>query len=298
MFDFRLKVFYTVALRHSFTKAAQELFITQPAVTKHIHELEKQLHQTLIERNGKHLELTAAGNLLFSYSKRIFALYDELEFEMAQLEGKAAGELRLGASTTIAQYILPRALAAFAKQHAAIRLSVIDGNTDFIEQQLQENKLDLGLIEGHSRKSFLHYIPFTDDELVLVTATANHAFKKTEISLDQLAGLPLVVREHGSGTLEILQHALQQQGISPEQLNIVLRLSTSEGIKQYLLHSNSFAFLSIHAVMQEILQQQLRVVELKELRINRTLQFVHLQGQPSPQAALFMRFCKALYKLK
>ncbi len=297
MFDFRLKVFYTVALRRSFTKAAQELFITQPAVTKHIHELEKQLQQTLIERNGKNIELTAAGSLLFDYSKRIFALYDELEFEMAQLEGKAAGDLRLGASTTISQYILPRALAAFSKQHTAVRLSVIDGNTDFIEQQLQDNKIDLGLIEGYSRKSFLHYIPFTEDELVLVTAAGNQQFKKTEISVAQLPQLPLVVREHGSGTLEILHHALQQYGVQPEQLQIVLRLSSSEGIKQYLLHSNSFAFISIHAIMQEVLQQ-LRVVEIKELRINRTLQFVHLQGQPSPQSTLFMRFCKALYKLK
>ncbi|MBN9298929.1 MAG: LysR family transcriptional regulator [Filimonas sp.] len=296
MFDFRLKVFYTVANKLSFTKAAQELFITQPAVTKHIHELESQLGQTLIERNGKVIELTAAGKILADSCKRIFSIYGELEFELAQLKGKAAGSLRIGASTTISQYILPAILAEFSQKHNTVRISVIDGNSEYIEQQLQDDKIDIAIVEGSSKKSFLHYAPFAEDELVLVTNTSKKQKQKEEITLQQLVKLPLVVREFGSGTLEILQQALQQQRIKPDDLNIILRLGTTEGIKQYLLHSNAYAFISIYAVLNEIKAGTLQVIEIKDLRINRMLQFVHTQGQPSALSSLFMRFCKRQHR--
>lgn len=289
MFDFRLKVFYTVAQRLSFTKAAEELFITQPAVTKHIHELETQLGQTLIQRKGRDIALTAAGNILFDYSKKIFSIYQSLEFDLGQLKGKAEGVLRIGASTTIAQYILPKLLAIFLEKYPQIKASLITGNTETIEELLQQEKIDVGLIEGSSNKSFVNYIPFAEDELVLVTNYNNNAYPKNIIAPKAIKELPLIVREEGSGTLNILQHALQSKGIHFNDLNIILRLGSTEGIKQYLLHSNSYAFISIHACPEELQNKTLKVIEIKGIRIKRTLQFIHTHGQPNKMIELFIK---------
>ena len=116
IFDFRLHVFHTVAKRLNFTKAAAELFITQPAVTKHIHELENQLKTKLFDRNGSRIKLTRTGEILLQHSEQIFEIYRNLEFEINSLSQRQSGKLRLGASTTAAQYILPPILAAFHKK--------------------------------------------------------------------------------------------------------------------------------------------------------------------------------------
>src|SRR6195952_4965810 len=127
IFDFRLKVFYAVAQRLSFTKAAAELFITQPAVTKHIKELEHQLNVQLFRRNGNSIVLTAAGKILTQYAEKIFQTYTELENELAQLNNMEAGTLHIGASTTLAQTILPKLLAMFKKTYPAVSFTFVQG---------------------------------------------------------------------------------------------------------------------------------------------------------------------------
>src|ERR1700712_5237641 len=134
IFDFRLKVFYTVAQRLSFTKAAGELFIPHPAITKHIKELEQQLNVQLFLRNGSNIVLTTAGKVLLQYAEKIFQTYTELETELAQLNKMEAGTLHIGASTTVAQTILPKILALFKKPYPEITFNFIQGNTDHISQ--------------------------------------------------------------------------------------------------------------------------------------------------------------------
>src|SRR6201746_2145503 len=130
IFDFRLKVFYTVAQRLSFTKAASELFITQPAVTKHIKELEQQLSVQLFKRNGNNISLTVAGKVLEQYAEKIFQTYTALETELAQLNNIEAGTLHIGASTTVAQTIFPKLLALFKKTYPSVIFTFTQGNTD------------------------------------------------------------------------------------------------------------------------------------------------------------------------
>lgn len=148
MSDFRLKVFCCVARNLSYTKAAQELFISQPAITKHVKELESQYQTRLFERLGNKIELTASGRLLLEHGEAILEAYNKLEFEMSLLRNEYSGELRLGASTTIAQYVLPPLLAKFIEKFPHVTVSMFSGNSREVEQALQEHRIDLALLEG------------------------------------------------------------------------------------------------------------------------------------------------------
>ena len=168
MSDFRLKVFQSVAKNLSFTKASQELFISQPAITKHIQELENFYQARLFERQGSKILLTEAGRLLLKHSEKILDDYKQLEYEIHLLHNEYIGELRLGASTTIAQYVLPPLLANFISQFPQINLSLLNGNSRGVETALQEHRIDLGLVEGIFRLPNLKYTLFLEDELVAV----------------------------------------------------------------------------------------------------------------------------------
>ncbi|WP_313361098.1 LysR substrate-binding domain-containing protein, partial [Empedobacter sp.] len=236
MFDFRLKVFDTVAKRLNFTKAANELNITQPAVTKHIKEIELNLNIKLFERNGTKIKLTKAGEILLKYTEEIFSVYQKMEFEIGQLQEKQKGTLRLGASTTIAQYVLPPILAEFRKRFPEIQLSLVIQNSERIEELLGNHKIDVGLIEAQIKNRTFHYFPFMKDEIVLVSRQNHSIFTKNNIKLDDLKNIPLVFREPGSGTLETIDLALKSKNIKLNELNIEIQLGSTESIKSYVLH--------------------------------------------------------------
>ena len=296
--DFRLRVFKTVAEKLSFTKAAHELFVSQPAVTKHINELEKQTGKPLFNRHGNSISLTGEGELMLSYAQKILALYHELEEELSSLQNQVSGHLRIGASTTIAQYILPRILAGFKKQYPEVQLTLLNANTERIEQLLLANSIDIGMIEGNSTLPQLHYEPFVEDEIVLVTSTDNSKMLQPEIELESLKNLPLVIREDGSGTLDIIEQALERQQIRRRDWNIEVQLGSTESIKQYLVHSQAFAFLSIHTVVEELSSNKLRIIDIKDREISRSLQFISLHGQHARLVGLFKQHCIRRYNQK
>jgi len=297
-FDFRLKVFYTVATRLSFTKAAAELFITQPAVTKHIKELEQQLNVQLFLRNGSSIVLTTAGKVLLQYAEKIFQTYTELETELAQLNKMEAGTLHIGASTTVAQTILPKILALFKKTFPEVNFTFIQGNTDVITQLVLAEKIDIAIVEGAAHYPQIAYAPFAKDEIVLVTRANNQLSKKAEISPKQILNIPLILREAGSGTLDIIFNALNDAGINPKDLQVEIRLESSIAIKQYLLYSETATFLSIQSVISELKYNELSIIDIKGLEIFRTFQFIQLHGKNSKLIDLFKRFCLTTYNLK
>lgn len=292
IFDFRLKVFHTVAHKLSFTKAATELFISQPAVTKHIHEIEQQLGTALFKRNGNSIVLTSAGEILLQYSEKIFDTYAALEAEMSQLNDVSGGNLRIGASTTIAQNILPRILALFKKAYPNISFSFVEGNTDSISLQVIAEKIDIALVEGNSHFPQLAYEPFAKDEIVLVTRSLSSLSKQPEITPQELLEIPLVLREQGSGTLDVVFKALNQVKINPKDLKVEAQFQNSSSIKQYLAHSETAAFLSIQSILKELKYNELSIIEIQELDIFRTFQFIQLHGNASKLIELFKRFCK------
>jgi len=293
VFDFRLKVFHTVAHKLSFTKAATELFISQPAVTKHIHELEQQLGHAIFKRNGNTISLTPAGTILLRHTEKIFDTYAALEAELTQLSDITSGNLRIGASTTIAQNILPRILALFKKSYPSVSFSFVQGNTDSISLQLIAEKLDIALVEGNSHFPQLTYEPFSKDEIVLVTRANSNLSKLVEINPEELLNIPLVLREHGSGTLDVVFKVLSDAKINPKDLKVETQFQSSGSIKQYLFHSETAAFLSIQSVLKELKYNELSIIDIKDLDIFRTFQFIQLHGNNSKLTDLFKRFCKA-----
>ncbi|WP_038330612.1 MULTISPECIES: LysR family transcriptional regulator [Empedobacter] len=297
MFDFRLKVFDTVAKRLNFTKAANELNITQPAVTKHIKEIELNLNIKLFERNGTKIKLTKAGEILLKYTEEIFSVYQKMEFEIGQLQEKQKGSLRLGASTTIAQYVLPPILAEFRKRFPEIQLSLVIQNSEKIEDLLANHKIDVGLIEAQIKNRTFHYFPFMKDEIVLVSRQNHSISIKNNIKLDDLKNIPLVFREPGSGTLETIDLALKSKNIKLNELNIEIQLGSTESIKSYVLHSDALAFLSIQSILQELKNQTLTIIDIKNLVIERNFNFIIPEGEQSKLANLFIDFCNR-YNLK
>lgn len=298
MADFRLEVFYTVARRLSFTKAAQELFITQPAVTKHIHELEEQYKTRLFERNGNKIELTNTGTILFKYTEQIFAIYRQAEFEINTVNNRTEGVLRLGASTTISQYVIPPLLAQFRESFPGITITLANGNTEAIEQLLVNREIDLGLIEGFHKSPLISYSEFVKDEIVLVCSSKNPLARSSEISLEQLRTIPLILRERGSGTLEVIEHCLEPHHTGLADLNIEMQLGSTEAIKSYLLHSKCMALMSVHAVLKELNSGELRIIDVAGLNIDRYFYIIHLQGKPDGLSETFIRFSKLRHNLK
>ncbi|RYC68683.1 MULTISPECIES: LysR family transcriptional regulator [Spirosoma] len=296
MLDFRLNVFYTVAKRLSFTKAAAELYVTQPAVTKHIQELEHQFGTALFDRRGNQISLTAAGSLLLRHAETIMATYRQLEFDMNALKGEPGGALRLGASTTVAQYVIPPILARFHEQSVDVSISLLNGNTEQIEQALLRNDIDLGLVEGRTHHSDIRYTPFVKDELVLICRADHPLADRDEITLDELKATPILLRERGSGSLEVIEHALRGQGIKLTDLTIEMQLGSTEGIKSYLSYSRCIAFVSVFAVQEELRAGTLKIVDVQNLTINREFYSIQLQGVSEGLPDTFMRFARQHYK--
>ena len=290
MSNFRLKVFYSAAMHCNFTKAAEEMCITQPAVTKHIKELETELDIKLFDRKSGKVVLTKAGIIVFDYSQKILSLDTQLAFDLGRLKKQYAGNLRLGASTTIGQYILPPILAKFSQKYHDIKLELRNDNTHKIEEALLANNIDLGIVEGISKHNGIKYIPFLKDEIVLIAHTSQPYSTKDEITIKELLTLPLVLRELGSGSLEVILNKLKEENIGLQDLNIVMHLGSTESIKTYLANSNCLGLISISSVSKEISNGEFKVIDIKDLQFERTFNIIHTHGKPSGFAEIFMQF--------
>lgn len=292
MDDFRLRVFITAVRTLSFTRTAEQLCISQPAVSKHVGELESRYGVQLFTRRGSRLELTEAGRTLLASAERVADDYRRLEYEMSLCTGQTEGELRLGASTTIAQYLLPPILARFTTRFPKVRVSLLSGNSGQVEQALGDHAIDLGLVESVSRRQGLHYTPFRADELVLVARPGGKYARTESVTPEALCRIPLVLRENGSGTLEVIIAALADRGIRLSQLNVVLRLGSTEGIKGFVRHSDAMAIVSAFSVVDELRSGALRIVDLEGLTLLRDFVFVHNEAHPARLVRQFLDFVR------
>ncbi|MFI3259908.1 MAG: LysR substrate-binding domain-containing protein [Rikenellaceae bacterium] len=287
--DFRLQVFVTTARELSFTRTAEELNVSQPAVTKHIKELERLLSTPLFRRSGNRISLSAGGERLLPLAKSILSGYDRLneEFDESCDGDSLNGRLRLGASTTITQYILPEILAKFSKSYPRIEITLKSGNSEEILRGIDEERIDLALVEdAHSFPAF-HYEKFANDRVVLVSANR----VKHPISIDEIEKLPLILRENGSGTLDVVERELAGHNISRRSLNVVMQIGNSEGIVRYLKASKCYAFISQAAVEDYLQREELYLCEIEGVKIERELRFAMLHGTTHRLVELFKEFC-------
>ena len=295
MSDFRLRVFQAVAQHLSFTKAAQALFITQPAVTKHIHELEKQYAQRLLARRGNRVALTEAGRLLLHHAETVAASAQQLDDHLLALRDpdEAAGRLRLGASTTLAQYVLPPLLPAFQQRYANVQLTLLNANSEHIAEALLRGELDLGFVEGRSKNRDLHYELLLPDELVAVRRATPAGPPQQPLPLAEALACPLVLRERGSGTLEVLEFALRTLKIKLSSLPVAFYFDNTEAIKAYLEAApEALGFVSRRALERELVGGLLEIVPVVGLHLPRLFEAVWVQGQPLPRAA--QRFLRSV----
>jgi len=288
--DYRDKVFLSVAEHLSFSKAAEDLNISQPAVTKHIKELEIKFNANLFDRLGNKVYLTYAGQKAYNALKEIEKQYRDLNFEIGQISNSISGEFIIGASSTISQYVIPKAIASFLKQYPKIQIHLLNGNSFDMEKLLLENKVDMALVENYSSQPGISYKNFMDDELILVTGTNSVYAKRKHINKEDLRQLPLVVREHGSGTLEVINEALTGQGFDIEKLNTVIHLGSTESIKNFLLDFDGLAIVSEKAVLTELYINNLVRLKVRDFSIPRKFRIALKRGHKASQVELFENF--------
>jgi DNA-binding transcriptional LysR family regulator len=294
MLSTRHEVFYEVALNLSFSKASQILFISQPAISKHIKALEAYYKIPLFERKGNSIRLTEGGIILFNQIKEAKRIESFLEYQISVIHNKtnAKGELNLGASTTVALYILPKILSKFHHEFSNINISLLNRNTDTIINALLNEEIDIGIVEGRKNKSTLLYKPFLSDEVVAVCSKESFIASKKNIKIKDIVGLPVVLREQGSGTLEALKENLRSNGIKMSDLNVTVRLSGTEALKNFLKVDTCLGFLPKGAILKEIENGELQVVKIEGLKIFRDFYFIQRHGSENNDInKIFIKFC-------
>ncbi|MDD4881620.1 MAG: LysR family transcriptional regulator [Gallionellaceae bacterium] len=251
MADRRLQVFFTVAKQLSFTKAAELLFMTQPAVTFQVKQLEEHFNTRLFERSHGKISLTPAGELTLDYAERILNLTTEMEARISELTGQVSGPLLIGASTTIAEYMLPRLLGEFKRLHPETQARLTVANSETIEHKVADHTLDLGLIESPSHNPNLITQICCEDELVMICSPSDKLAKLSMVTPKQLSAHPYISRESGSGTRECIDDYFRINGANLDELNLVMELGSREAIKGAVIAGLGAAIVSITTVAKE-----------------------------------------------
>jgi len=274
------QVFFETASHLSFSKAAQVLYMSQPAISKHIKQLETYYKTPLFERRGSTIRLTEVGNILFHHLKKAKHVQKELEYEISTIrdQSEARGTLNLGSSTIVTLYMLPEILSGFRQQYPDIAVQVVNRNSENVFRALEDGQIDLGIVEVEKKLTSVAYQHFTSDEVIAVCSSKSPWAKKKKLSLKELCQVPMVLRERGSGTLSALTRELNNAGIRISDLNAKVRLGGTEALKNYLLVDASVGFLSKYSVAKELAQGELVELKVESLNIWREFFFIRRHG--------------------
>ncbi|HAR37953.1 MAG TPA: LysR family transcriptional regulator [Porphyromonadaceae bacterium] len=288
--DYRDTVFLLVAEQRSFSKAAESLHISQPAVSRHIKEMELHYDASLFDRKGNRIYLTAAGEKVYHALREIAQHYRNLNFEMGEMHSVQSGEIIIGASSTIAQYVIPRVMASFHKRYSHIQLHLMNGNSSEMEQLLLDNRVDLALVENLSSQGGIRYRDFLHDELIVVTGKNSLYAERATIEKEDLQQIPLVLREEGSGTLEVIRQLFARHQIPFKDLNTPIHLGSTESIKNFLLDFNGLAIISEKAVQNELYLKTLVKLQVTDIIFPRKFRIAQKIGHKSRLTDLFVQY--------
>lgn len=274
MADRRLQVFHAVAKHLSFTKAGEALHMTQPAVTFQIKQLEERFSTRLFDRGGGRITLTPAGELVLDYAERILGLSAELDIRVAEMTGQMTGSLLVGASATIAEFILPPILGDFNARYPLVRARLTVASSEAIGNAIAAHTLDLGLVESRVSHPSLQSEVCGNDELQVI-CTPNHPIaQRSEIDARSLLGFEFIAREPGSGTREVTDDYLRACGVEPEQLKTLMELSSLEALKGVVATGLGCAIVSRASFEKERELRRLVAVPLRP-RLKRNLSLVY-----------------------
>ena len=256
-----LLVFHEVAKHKSFSRAAEGLFISQPAVTKHIRNLELKVGMGLIQRGKGGFALTDAGKILFKYTQRISSHLMEIENVLGSLQKDYHGLLKIGTTESYSKCLMPKLLSGFQTSFPSIKIALDVGNSEEIEKSLLVYKNDLGLIGETKKSSKFESIPFLKEELVLIVSPMHPLVKRGEVSLKELEGYPLIIRAKGSSTRKVLWKAFRDLDIHP---SLLIEAGSSESIKQWVSEGKGVSVIVKRTVEEEEKMGIIKIVPLME----------------------------------
>ena len=293
MADRRLQVFHTVARLLSFTKAAESLHMTQPAVTFQVRQLEEYFNTRLFDRTHNRISLTAAGERVYEYAAQIFDLYAKMDNAVRDMTGEISGVLIIGASTTIAEYMLPALLGDFKKKYPDVNVHLKVSNSEGIVSMVENNDIDLGVVEAPVMNKNLVVENCRNDRLVAIVPPAHELASRSSVNFKDLISHAFIAREEGSGTREVIEEYLVETGIKPADLTIAMELGSPEAIKGAVEAGMGVSIVSEVTIHKE---QQLGTLVSLELDppLERPFSFVH-QKQKFRQRAMdeLLEFARA-----
>ncbi|SHS46017.1 LysR family transcriptional regulator [Mycobacteroides abscessus subsp. abscessus] len=273
MYFDELKTFVTLVEVKNFTKTAELLLMSQPSVSLHIKNLENEFQTKLFIRSPKQLKITPSGEILYDRAKQLISMYEQTKQDILDLHSSVRGSLKIGASFTIGEYILPSLLFDIQKEHQALELEVVIGNTKEIVLSVKRHEVDIGLIEGQTNEKELSVHPFLKDELFVVSsATHPLAIMNRDIFISDLQNQLWVTREVGSGTREYLNHVIRSNGLKVKSL---LSISSNQGIKETISKGMGLSLLSNSVIHKEVKNGELAILNVKDYRFPRTLSYVY-----------------------
>ena len=278
------KVFVTVCEQNNFSRAAEELFLSQPSINLHIRNLENEFGAKLLHRSANRLVLTQAGEILLKHAKAILALYDQTKSEINEISLVVTGTLKIGASFTIGEYILPRFLSKVMAEYPNVNVLVTIANTEEITQALRQNILDIGLVEGQVSVPDMDVEPFMNDEMILVVPTSHPLANLGKVSAQDLQDQVWVLRETGSGTRAFSDQFLQSMGVNIERSYV---FSSSEGVKEAVINGLGITIISRLIVSREITAGVLTTLPIKtkkKFQFFRQLSILHGKEPASSKA--------------
>lgn len=274
MADRRLQVFHTVARLLSFTKAAETLHMTQPAVTFQIRQLEEHFNTRLFDRTHNRISLTVAGQRVYDYAEKIIALYGEMDSRVRELTGDVSGILIIGASTTIAEYVLPGLLGEFQSRYKDVNVRLSVSNSLGVVHMVENNTVDIGIVESPVTNKNLAVEVCWHDELMFICQPSHALAKKTGITPQEIVTLPFLCREEGSGTREVINEYLEDNKVSAHDLNLCMEFGSPEAIKSAVEAGLGVSIVSRATVGKELKLKTLVAIPLNPV-LERPFSFVH-----------------------
>ncbi|MED2973204.1 LysR family transcriptional regulator [Fictibacillus sp. B-59209] len=267
-----LKTFVTLAEVKNFTKTAELLRMSQPSVSLHIKNLEKEFQTKLFLRSPKFLQITPTGEILYDRAKLILTIYEQARQEIGEHHTTIKGELKIGASFTIGEYILPSLLYELQNQYKELQLQVLIGNTEEIVGSVRNYKVDVGLIEGQTNEKELSVHPFMSDELFIVSSPSHYLASKDKVTIDDLQNQKWVSRETGSGTRDYLNHVIRSNGLKTKSL---LTISSNQGIKESVIHGLGLSLLSGSVIERDVQYGNLSIIKIQNHFFNRKFSYLY-----------------------
>ena len=266
-----LKTFVTLCEVGNFTKTSEILHISQPSVSLHIKNLEREFQTELFVRSPKLVQITPTGEILYKRVKQIIAIYEQAKEDILEHHNSVQGELIIGASFTIGEYILPSLLSKLQKDFPALELQIIIGNTHEIVESVRSLQVDIGLIEGQTNDTEVSVHPFMEDELFIIASNDHPLASKGPFGIADLQNQAWVSREQGSGTREYLNHVIRSTGLTVKSL---ITISSNQGIKESVIQGMGLSLLSRSVIKREVKNGDLSVIPIKDKSFTRTLSYV------------------------